>query len=118
MQINGFGDTLMVAVVGMLVVFFGLFILILLIKAMSALTGNMGKKAEKSAVSAAAPVAAPAAAPVAAVPVVESLIKPDAKIEPARIDAQTVAVLTAAIAATRGEGYPFRIRRIVRVNKA
>lgn len=113
MQINGIGDSLMVALVGMLVVFFGLIILILLIKAMGALTGGMGKKAEKPA----AP-AAPAAAPVAAAPaVVEGLIKPDAKIKSAKIDAQTIAVLTAAIAATRGEGYPFKIRRIVRVKK-
>lgn len=112
MQINGIGDTLMVAVVGMLVVFFGLIILIMLIKAMGALTGGMGKKAEKPA-AAPAPVAAPAAAPAA----VEGLIKPDAKIKPAKIDAQTIAVLTAAIAATRGEGYPFKIRRIVRVKK-
>lgn len=110
MQINGIGDSLMVALVGMLVVFFGLIILILLIKAMGALTGGMGKKAEKPA--------APAAAPVAAAPaVVEGLIKPDAKIKSAKIDAQTIAVLTAAIAATRGEGYPFKIRRIVRVKK-
>lgn len=112
MQINGIGDTLMVAVVGMLVVFVGLIILIMLIKAMGAMTGGMGTKAEKSA----AP--APAAAPVAAAPAVtEGLIKSDAKIKPAKIDAETVAVLTAAIAATRGEGYPFKIRRIVRVKK-
>ena len=111
MHIEGFVDSLMVALVGMLVVFFGLVILIMLIKGMGALTGGMGKKtatAETPAVPAAA-VAAPA--------VVESLIKPDAQIKSAKIDPQTVAVLTAAIAATRGEGYPFKIRRIVRVNR-
>lgn len=113
MQINGIGDTLMVAVVGIAVVFLGLVVLMALIKIMGALTGGMGKKAEKPA---AAPV--PVAAPAAAAPaVVEGLIKPDAKIKSAKIDAQTIAVLTAAIAATRGEGYPFKIRRIVRVKK-
>lgn len=113
MQINGIGDTLMVAVVGIMVVFLGLVVLMALIKVMSALTGGMGKKAEKPA----AP-AAPAAAPVAAAPaVVEGLIKPDAKIKTTKIDAETIAVLTAAIAAARGEGYPFKIRRIVRVKK-
>jgi len=114
MEIKTFADTLMVALVGIAVVFFGLVILIMLIKAMSALTGNMGKKKEAVSAPAAAPVAA---APVAAPAVVESLIKPDTKIKSAKIDPETIAVLTAAIAATRGEGYPFKIKRIVRVNK-
>lgn len=110
-----FVDTLLVAVVGILVVFFGLVILIVLINLMQSLTGKMGKKAP-----AAAPVAAPAA-PVAAAPVapvVKPLVTADTKVTPAKIDDETVAVLTAAIAAVRGEGYPFKIRRIVRVNKA
>ena len=112
MQINGFTDTLMVAVVGMSVVFVGLVILIMLIKVMGTLTNGMGKKE-------AAPEAAPVAAPVvAAAPAVAPLVTPETKIAPAKIDDQTVAVLTAAIAAVRGEGYPFKIRRIVRVNKA
>ncbi len=104
MELNGFFDTLMVAVVGMLVVFFGLIVLIMLIKLMGSLTGGMGKKDE--APKAAAPVAAPAAAPA-----------PVGKLSPAKFDAQTVAVLTAAIAAQRGEGYPFQIKRIVRVKQ-
>lgn len=112
MHIEGFVESLMVALVGMLVVFFGLVILIMLIKVMGALTGGMGKKAATAETP-----AAPAAAAVAAPAVVESLIKPDAQIKSAKIDPQTVAVLTAAIAATRGEGYPFKIRRIVRVNR-
>ena len=102
-----FIDTLPVALVGMLVVFFGLIVLIVLINIMGALTSNIGKKAESKA----AP--APAAAPVVA-----ALVTPETKITPAKIDDETVAVLTAAIAAVRGEGYPFKIRRIVRVNKA
>ena len=32
-------------------------------------------------------------------------------------DDETVAVITAAIAAVRGEGYPFQIKRIVRVKQ-
>lgn len=112
MEIKSFADTLMVAIVGMAVVFFGLVVLIMLIKAMSTLTGNMGKKTN----TASAPVAAPvAAAPVAAA--IESVIKPEMKIKSAKIDPETIAVLTAAIAATRGEGYPFKIKRIVRMNK-
>ena len=100
MQINGFADTLMVAVVGMAVVFFGLVILIMLIKLMGVLTGNMGKKEAPKA--APAPVAAPA---------------PEGKLSPAKFDDETVAVITAAIAAERGEGYPFQIKRIVRVKQ-
>ncbi len=103
MQINGFADTLMVAIVGMAVVFFGLVILIMLIKLMGVLTGNMGKKEAPKAVP--APVAA---APVAA---------PVGKLSPAKFDDETVAVITAAIAAQRGEGYPFQIKRIVRVKQ-
>ena len=103
MQINGFADSLMVAVVGLTVVFFGLVVLIMLIKVMGMLTGNMGKKEAPKA--APAPVAAPAApAPVG-------------KLSPAKFDAETVAVITAAIAAERGEGYPFQIKRIVRVKQ-
>ena len=98
-----FGTSLLVAVVGICVVFFGLIILIALIKLMGILTGNMGKKE--------APKAAPApvAAPVAPAPV--------GKMSPAKFDAETVAVITAAIAAVRGDDYPFQIKRIVRVKQ-
>nr|MBR4281865.1 OadG family protein [Clostridia bacterium] len=100
-----FANSLLVAVVGMAVVFFGLVILIMLIKLMGVLTGNMGKKEAPKAVPApvaAAPVAAPA---------------PVGKLSPAKFDDETVAVITAAIAAVRGEGYPFQIKRIVRVKQ-
>ena len=110
-----FVDTLLVAVVGILVVFFGLTILVVLINLMQAMTSKMGKK--EAAAPAAAPVAAPVAV-VAAAPVVKPLVTAETKVTPAKIDDETVAVLTAAIAAVRGEGYPFNIRRIVRVNKA
>ena len=53
---------------------------------------------------------APAAAPVAAP-------APVGKLSPAKFDDETVAVITAAIAAVRGEGYPFQIKRIVRVKQ-
>lgn len=95
-----FVETLLVAVIGMVVVFIGLVILIMLIKLMGALTGNLGKKEAPKAAS----VAAAAPAPVG-------------KLSPAKFDAQTVAVITAAIAAERGEGYPFKIKRIVRVKQ-
>ncbi len=97
-------DSLLVAVVGMLVVFFGLVVLIMLIKLMGMLTGNMGKKE--------APKAAPA--PVAPAAPVKA---PEGKLSPAKFDDEIVAVLTAAIAAERGEGYPFKIKRIVRVKQ-
>ena len=105
METLTFAETLLVAVVGMLVVFFGLVILIMLIKLMGALTGNLGKKE--------APKAAPA--PVAAAPVAAPA--PEGKLSPAKFDDETVAVITAAIAAVRGEGYPFQIKRIVRVKQ-
>ncbi len=103
METLTFAETLLVAVVGMVVVFFGLVILIMLIKLMGAMTGGMGKKE--------APKAAPA--PVAAAPVAA----PVGKLSPAKFDDETVAVITAAIAAVRGEGYPFQIKRIVRVKQ-
>ena len=99
-----FANSLLVAFVGIAVVFFGLVILIALIKLMGALTGNMGKKEAPKAVP--APVAAPVAAPA-----------PEGKLSPAKFDDETVAVITAAIAAVRGEGYPFQIKRIVRVKQ-
>ncbi len=99
-----FANSLLVAVVGMLVVFFGLVVLIMLIKLMGVLTGNMGKKEAPKA--APAPAAAPVVAPA-----------PVGKLSPAKFDDETVAVITAAIAAVRGEGYPFQIKRIVRVKQ-
>ena len=104
METLTFAETLLVAAVGMMVVFFGLVILIMLIKLMGALTGGMGKKEAPKA--APAPADAPVAAPA-----------PVGKLSPAKFDDETVAVITAAIAAVRGEGYPFQIKRIVRVKQ-
>ena len=105
METLTFAETLLVALVGLMVVFFGLVILIMLIKLMGALTGNMGKKE--------APKAAPA--PVVAAPVAAPA--PEGKLSPAKFDNETVAVITAAIAAVRGDDYPFQIKRIVRVKQ-
>ena len=56
-----------------------------------------------------------ASAPVAAAPVAAPAA--EGKLSPAKFDDETVAVITAAIAAVRGEGYPFKIKRIVRVKQ-
>ena len=96
---------LSVTVIGVAIVFFGLVVLIGLIKLMQMATSGMGKKKEAPK-AAPAPVAAPVAAPA-----------PVGKLSPAKFDDETVAVITAAIAAVRGEGYPFQIKRIVRVKQ-
>ena len=101
-----FVNTLLVAVVGILVVFFGLTILIMLIGLMEKLTGGVGKKKAKEPAKAAAPAPAPAPAgpaPVAApAPVQQS-------------NDELIAVITAAVAAMMGEGNGFTVRRVRRV---
>ena len=98
-----FVNTLLVAVVGILVVFFGLTILIVLIGLMEKLTGGVGKKKEKEPAKPAAPAPAPVAAPVAApAPVQQS-------------NDELIAVITAAVAAMMGEGNGFTVRRVRRV---
>ena len=63
-------------------------------------------------------IAAPKAAPApVAVPAPVAAPAPEGKLSPAKFDDETVAVITAAIAAVRGEGYPFQIKRIVRVKQ-
>ena len=99
-----FVDTLLVAVVGILVVFFGLTILIMLIKLMGSLTGNAGKK-EKPVKTAPVPVEKiePVAVPAPAAPAVQS-------------NDELIAVITAAVAAMMGEGNGFTVRRVRRIN--
>ena len=100
-----FVDTLLVAVVGILVVFFGLTVLIMLIKLMGSLTGNAGKK-EKPVKTAPVPVEKiePVAVPApAAAPAVQS-------------NDELIAVITAAVAAMMGEGNGFTVRRVRRIN--
>ena len=95
-----------VAVLGYAVVFFGLILLMLVVMAMGKAFMAKDAKAKEAPKAAPAPVAAPVAAPA-----------PVGKLSPAKFDDETVAVITAAIAAERGEGYPFQIKRIVRVKQ-
>ena len=86
----------MVLVIGLVVVFFGLVLLIGLIKIMTMLTQEHKKKA-----AAAAP-----AVPVAAEEV------------PVQSDDALIAVITAAIACAMEEGTGFTVRRVRRINNA
>ena len=104
MEVN-FGTSLLVALVGIVVVFFGLTILILLINLLVKATSNIGKpKAEKKA---AAP-AAPAPAPVAEVKAPAAEENDDA----------LIAVITAAVACMMDDGAAFTVRRVKRVSAA
>lgn len=98
-----FGESLLVAVVGILVVFAGLLILICLIKVLASATERMGKKK-------AAPAPAPAPAPVAPVPVVEETVAAD--------DDALIAVITAAVACMMDDNTGFTVRRVRRINSA
>ncbi len=106
MESLSFGTSLLVALVGIVVVFLGLCILIALIKVLATATAKMGKpKAKKTA---AAPAPAPAPAP-AAEPVVE---------ETAAEDDALIAVISAAVACMMEEGTGFTVRRVRRINAA
>lgn len=101
-----FVNTLLVAVVGILVVFFGLTVLIFLISLMQRVTGGIKKqpkKEEKPASPAPAPAPAVAAPVAAAAPVRQS-------------NDELIAVITAAVAVMMGEGNGFVVRRVRRVN--
>lgn len=97
------GNSLLVAVVGIAVVFLGLCILIALIWVLAKATESMGKKKE------APKPAAPAPAPVAA-PVVEETA--------AENDDALIAVITAAVACMMDEGSAFTVRRVRRISAA
>lgn len=97
---------LSVTVVGMLIVFFGLVILIGLIKLITMMTS--GEKPRKEA---AAPAPVPAPAPVAVTPAAPE------PVTPAQDDA-LIAVISAAIAAMMGEDKGFVVRRVRRVSNA
>lgn len=96
------GNSLLVAVVGIAVVFLGLCILIGLIWVLAKATESMGKKKEE-------PKAAPAPAPVAE-PVVEEVA--------AENDDALIAVITAAVACMMDEGSAFTVRRVRRISAA
>ena len=93
------GNSLIVTVIGMLIVFFGLTVLIFLIKILIKLTDNLGKKTTK--------VAAVPAAPVPAQPV-EEIVEED--------DGELVAAIMAALSCVMEEGKTFTVRHIRRIN--
>ncbi len=98
------GFSLIVMLIGMLTVFFGLVLLIGLIKIMQMLTSNLGqgkKKAAKAAEAAPAPAAAP---------VVEEV--------PVTDDNELIAVISAAVAMMMEDGSAFTVRRVRRVTNA
>ena len=92
--ING----LLVMLIGLVIVFFGLCLLIMLIKAMTALTNNMGKKKEKTA-------------PVPAVTETETAEEE----EDVTDDGEIVAAITAAITCMMGDGSRFVVRHVRRL---
>ena len=94
---------LLVTVIGVLVVFFGLVVLIGLIKLMEIATSGMGKK--KAPKAAPAPAPAPAPGPVA-----------EAAPAPEQNDDALIAVITAAVAAMMEEGNGFVVRRVRRIS--
>lgn len=100
--LNNLGFGLIVTLIGMLTVFFGLVLLIGLIKLMENATANLGKKSKKQA-------EAPAPAPVAA-PVVEEV--------PVADDSELIAVISAAVAMMMEDGSAFTVRRVRRVQNA
>lgn len=105
--LNNLGFGLIVTLIGMLTVFFGLVLLIGLIKLMENATANLGKGGKKAKKQAEAP--APAPAPVAA-PVVEEV--------PVADDSELIAVISAAVAMMMEDGSAFTVRRVRRVQNA
>lgn len=103
--LNNLGFGLIVTLIGMLTVFFGLVLLIGLIKLMEKATANLGKGGKKGKKQAAE---APAPAPVAA-PVVEEV--------PVADDSELIAVISAAVAMME-DGSAFTVRRVRRVQNA
>lgn len=97
--LNNLGFGLIVTLIGMLTVFFGLVLLIGLIKLMENATANLGKGGKKAKKQAEAPAPAPVAAPV-----VE--------------DSELIAVISAAVAMMMEDGSAFTVRRVRRVQNA
>lgn len=103
MERLSFANSLLVAIVGILVVFLGLCILIMLIKVLAMATERMGKKKEKPATAAPAP--APVQEPVAEVVTEEN-------------DDALIAVISAAVACMMEQGSAFTVRRVRRISDA
>lgn len=99
--LNNLGFGLIVTLIGMLTVFFGLVLLIGLIKLMENATANLGKGGKKAKKQAEAPVAAP---------VVEEV--------PVADDSELIAVISAAVAMMMEDGSAFTVRRVRRVQNA
>ena len=100
---------LMVAVIGIAVVFVMLTILIAFVWALGKLIQKLVNRAEaKKAAAAAAAAPAPAPAPVVEAPVVEEA--------PVVDDAELIAVIAAAIAAFDNSGKNLVVRKVRRVN--
>ena len=100
---------LIVAVIGIAVVFVMLTILIAFVWTLGKLIQKLVNRAEaKKAAAAAAAAPAPAPAPVVEVPVVEEA--------PAVDDAELIAVIAAAIAAFDNSGKNLVVRKVRRVN--
>lgn len=102
--LNNLGFGLIVTLIGMLTVFFGLVLLIGLIKLMENATANLGKSGKKAKKQAEAPAPAPVAAPV-----VEEV--------PVADDSELIAVISAAVAMME-DGSAFTVRRVRRVQNA
>ena len=96
--LNNLGFGLIVTLIGMLTVFFGLVLLIGLIKLMENATANLGKGGKKAKKQAEAPAPAPVAAPV--------------------VEEVPVAVISAAVAMMMEDGSAFTVRRVRRVQNA
>lgn len=105
MERLSFANSLLVAIVGILVVFLGLCILIMLIKGLALATERMGKKKEKPAAAAPTPAPAPVQAPVAEAVTEEN-------------DDALIAVISAAVACMMEQGSAFTVRRVRRISDA
>ena len=103
--LNNLGFGLIVTLIGMLTVFFGLVLLIGLIKLMENATANLGKGGKKAKKQAEAPAPAPVAAPV-----VEEV--------PVADDSELIAVISAAVAMMMEDGSAFTVRRVRREQNA
>ena len=95
---------LQVTAIGIGIVFFGLVVLIGLVKIIGIATGSLGKKKE-------APKPAPQAAPA---PATVRVIEEEAPA--AQDDSELIAVITAAITAMLDEGSAFVVRKVRRVS--
>ena len=103
MQSLALGDALLVVLIGMVIVFFGLVVLIALIKLLVKLTSGLGRGKKK-----AAPAPAPKPAPV---PAVQQAAPAPAEEQE---DTALVAAITAALALVM-EGSAFQVKRIRRI---